>query len=168
MTKQIVFVFLLIWASLTSFCQSSALSDTTTREEILVGLLNREQIQLGEFGQYFMEEYAAYVPGRQILTKLENEIYDVEITIVMATWCHDSQIQVPHFYKILDQLDYRTNQIELIGVDKNKTGGSLDISSFDIDYVPTFIFYRDGIELGRIIESPENSLETDLLQILNE
>jgi hypothetical protein len=32
--------------------------------------------------------------------------------------------------------------------------------------VPTIIFYENGKELGRIVESPEKTLETDILKIL--
>jgi hypothetical protein len=37
---------------------------------------------------------------------------------------------------------------------------------YGITAVASIIVYRDGKEIGRIIESPEESLETDLLAIL--
>ena len=37
----------------------------------------------------------------------------------------------------------------------------------DIELVPTFIFYRNGEELGRIVETPEDTLEKDLAEIVN-
>jgi hypothetical protein len=37
---------------------------------------------------------------------------------------------------------------------------------FDITNVPTFIFYRNGKEINRIVESPVISLEKDMLSIL--
>ena len=33
--------------------------------------------------------------------------------------------------------------------------------------VPTFIFYKDGEELGRIVEYPIQDLESDMLKILS-
>jgi len=43
----------------------------------------------------------------------------------------------------------------------------MDISALKIERVPTFIVY-DGIkELGRIIETPAETLEEDLLMILS-
>lgn len=35
-----------------------------------------------------------------------------------------------------------------------------------IERVPTFIVYADGRELGRIVETPEGSLEEHLVKIL--
>ena len=37
---------------------------------------------------------------------------------------------------------------------------------WDIEFVPTIIFLRNGKELGRIVESPEQSLEKDMRKIL--
>jgi hypothetical protein len=37
---------------------------------------------------------------------------------------------------------------------------------YDVERVATFIVYRNGREIGRIIESPGISLEKDLLKIL--
>ena len=42
-----------------------------------------------------------------------------------------------------------------------------ETEGLNIEKVPTFIFYKNGIEIGRIIESPEKSIEKDFLKILN-
>ncbi|MBI9035345.1 MAG: hypothetical protein JEZ03_12835, partial [Bacteroidales bacterium] len=49
----------------------------------------------------------------------------------------------------------------------NMEAGDVDLGSFDVQRVPTFILTKENIEVGRIIETPELSLEEDLLQILN-
>jgi hypothetical protein len=43
----------------------------------------------------------------------------------------------------------------------------MDLTSYNIVYVPTFIFYKDGVEVGRIVEAPKHSLEIDIINILN-
>jgi ribosomal protein L30E len=35
-----------------------------------------------------------------------------------------------------------------------------------VERVPTFIFYRDGKEIGRIVENPQKSLVEDFLEII--
>lgn len=143
------------------------MADSVKTDPVLVGQTTRMEIQQGGFGQNFLTEYATYEPCPETLNKLKNVIYNSHITIVMATWCHDSQLQVPRFYKILDRLDYKTDDIELICVDHDKLAGDLDLQPLSIEYVPTFIFYKDQNEAGRIIESPEKSLEKDSYQILS-
>ena len=136
-------------------------------QDFLVGEKSRIELQKASFGIHFMEQYRMYDPCRTILSKLENRIYNYSILIVLGTWCHDSHEQVPRFYKMLDDLDYNTNLVKNICVDKEKTGGTIDISELNIERVPTFIFYDDEKEIGRIIETPETSLEKDSWQILS-
>ena len=37
--------------------------------------------------------------------------------------------------------------------------------NFGIERVPTFVFLRDGVEIGRITETPTNTLEEDVAHI---
>jgi hypothetical protein len=41
----------------------------------------------------------------------------------------------------------------------------MNVDAMQIKNVPTFIFYREGMEIGRIIEKPTNSLESDLYEL---
>jgi len=145
-----------------------SLSEPKEKPDFLVGKVNRAEIQKGEFASFFYSEYRKYHPNQEILSKLKNGIYNKSILVVLGTWCHDSQEQVPRFFKILDQLDYNTSLVEIICVDRKKAAGTTDISHLDIERVPTFIFYADDIEVGRIIETPVLSIEEDLLNILND
>lgn len=85
----------------------------------------------------------------------------------MGTWCSDSREQIPAFYKILDELNYPSDKVTLICVDRKKKGLSNEADGLNIELVPTIIFYRNGEEIGRIIETPQESLEKDLLGIIN-
>lgn len=84
----------------------------------------------------------------------------------MGSWCSDSQREVPRFYRIMDDAGITNDKIELISVNREKKVPGMDINNLRIERVPTFIIY-DGIkELGRIIETPAETLEKDLLRIL--
>ncbi|OQX73079.1 MAG: hypothetical protein B6D61_12945 [Bacteroidetes bacterium 4484_249] len=152
-------------------CMSIARQDSvsTIKEkdpEILVGEFARNDLQKGNFGDHFFYEYRKYIPEISVLDYLKNKIYNYDITIVLATWCYDSQEQVPRFFKILDNINYNTNYLKIICVDKSKSAGEIDISGLYIERVPTFIFYENNIEKGRIIETPESTLEKDIYNIL--
>ena len=135
-------------------------------DEYLCGTVNRKALQTGEFGQYFIEEYANYKPNQEILNKLDEHLFSCSMTIVLGTWCHDSEEQVPRMYKVLDKMDFNTAMVQIICVDKKKTGCDTDVSNLDIQRVPTFILYKGEEEVGRIIETPKLSLEEDILNIL--
>ncbi|MBU1367913.1 MAG: thioredoxin family protein [Bacteroidetes bacterium] len=140
--------------------------DTLRNREVLIDFVTREGLQSGEFASYYESEYADYEVDGSVVSKLKANQDGLEIVIVLASWCHDSKIQVPRFLKLLDTLAFSEEQLLMIAVDSYKNARTLDIHSYEIERVPTFIFYRNGTELGRIIESPDTSLEADMLRIL--
>ncbi len=140
--------------------------DSIRSREVLIDFVTREGLQTGEFAEFFQEEYQAYSVDEAILSQLKERLSSYEIVIVLASWCSDSKIQVPRFIKLLDGVEFPEEQLLMIAVDSQKQASGLDASVYDIQRVPTFIIYKNGSEQGRIIESPRQSLEADLLKLL--
>ena len=84
----------------------------------------------------------------------------------MGTWCSDSRREVPRFFKILDKLNYDQKNVTLICVDRKKAAQTGNVDKLKIELVPTLIFYKDNAEIGRIVESPKETLEKDLMKIV--
>ena len=84
----------------------------------------------------------------------------------MGTWCHDSKREVPRFYKILNTLNYDQTNLQIVGLNKDKKGYFNDYSYLNIKNTPTFIFFKNDEEIGRIIERPKGSLELQIQNIL--
>jgi hypothetical protein len=118
------------------------------------------------FNNTWTTEYNNYQPDYETLDSLEGKLDDVKIKIVFRSTCSDSREQLPRLFKILNELNYNVNTITLIGVNREKLGLSNEVDGLDIEFVPTIIFYKDGSEIGRIVETPAESLEKDLLKIL--
>jgi len=53
-----------------------------------------------------------------------------------------------------------------VGVDISKLAPVGGYDTLNIERVPTFIFLKNKVEAGRIIETPVTSLEQDMLNIL--
>lgn len=136
-------------------------------KKVMVGKCNRDGLRQGEFGAYFKSQYEVYEPSQKYIDKIKSKINLVDITIVFGTWCSDSKIQVPRFYKILDNAGYNEKRMTVIGVNHSKQAFTMNIEHLKIDRIPTFIIYQNGKELGRIVESPKKSLEKDLAKIIN-
>lgn len=139
--------------------------DSVRNREVLVDFIDRTGLQTGEFADWYAKEYPGYAPDRAIVEQLKQTISDIRIVVVMASWCGDSKEQVPRFLKILDQVGFDPEKCLMIGVDSQKQARDVDVSVFDIERVPTFIFYRNEVEIGRIVETAVVSLESDMLQI---
>ena len=139
--------------------------DEKSGHEILLGKVTRQGFE--NLGEWFDAGYRQYTPDSLILDSLRK--YEAEfpdVFIVLGTWCGDCREQLPHFFKILDQLNYPSEKINMIAVDRDKKVGDYDAANDDIQFVPTFIFSLHGKETGRIIETPVHSLEQDFLSIL--
>jgi thiol-disulfide isomerase/thioredoxin len=110
---------------------------------------------------WFTKQYNQYQP-----TKNKLNLSDIEIRIFMGTWCHDSKREVPRLIKILDNLKYDYSKLVIVGLTKDKKGYFKDYTKFNILNTPTLIFYRNDQEIGRIIEKPKDSLESDMISII--
>lgn len=168
MRIKILIIALIVISGLQTIAQmNSMVVDPNTKTKMLIGYCDKNGLEKDVYGVYFKSQYDVYSPAEGYITKLEEKIDDVEITIVLATWCSDSQREVPRFYKVLNEAGYNDRRVKVIAVDKNKEAIVVDISDMDIQRVPTFIIYKNEKEIGRIVETPKKSLERDLWKIVN-
>ncbi len=165
---KIYFGILLLLASLKAFGQDVNFMsrDPLNGKPMLLGYCTREAFNDTSFSWWFNSAYKMYEVDSTSLNKISDKIKNTDITIVMGTWCSDSRTLVPEFYKILDYFNYPSDKVKLIMVDRDKKGRGDEVNDLNIHLVPTFIFYKDGKELGRIIEAPAETLEKDMVRIL--
>ncbi len=143
-------------------------TDEKSGKPMLVGLVTRTEIQKTVFNDWWSEQYNKYEVDILAADELIPFIENVTIKIVAASWCGDSRETIPHLFKVLDYIAFPEKDIEMIFVNRNKTGLAGEVNGLKIDFVPTIIFYRSNTEIGRIIELPYESLELDMLSILFE
>ena len=136
-------------------------------ESMLIGKISSFHLKEAPYAEWFVEGYDAYAINDAVNDDLRAFLKGVHIKTFMGTWCSDSQKQVPHFYKILDELSFPIEDSELIAMDLEKVTPDQLEDGLNIQRVPTFIIYRDKKEIGRIVEYPIVSLEEDLLAILS-
>ena len=84
----------------------------------------------------------------------------------MGTWCGDSKREIPRFYKVLKAAKFNVSNLEMIAVNRGKKTPDNLQKGLNIFRVPTFIFYKNGKEIGRYVEYPRVSLEKDILAIV--
>jgi thiol-disulfide isomerase/thioredoxin len=90
----------------------------------------------------------------------------VTFTIFFGPWCSDSKREIPRFLKVADEAGMADSTIRFYALDRTKTSSDGLAEKFKIEKVPTFIVMKNGEEVGRIVESPNLSMEADLLTIL--
>jgi thiol-disulfide isomerase/thioredoxin len=170
MTKQFLATLSLI-LTLSTFTfaqqQNRVINDSRLHRDVLVGLCNDDGLRGSLFGSYFNNQYVQYHPDTAKIEVLKKKLSNVQITIVFGSWCGDSKMQMGRFYKILDRAGFDYAKVRVIAVDRSLKAGDISIASLKIKRIPTFILFSNGNEIGRIVESPEVSLEGDLVNILN-
>lgn len=143
------------------------LEDPVIRRAILINNCTRHGIvTFPEMKERYEAGYRTYKIDPAILDRLKSLPFNKRITIVLGTWCGDSKLQTPHFLKIIDALGVNEGDTEIIGVDSTKKTEYGLLDKLNIERVPTFIFYEEDQEIGRIVESPQTTLEEDILAIL--
>ena len=161
------FLLLLVLVSFLSAQEKNKLSvDQKSGKPMILGVCDRSAFADSNFSWWFNSEFDNYSIDSVTLKDVSDKLKDVKITLVMGTWCSDSRREVPRFFKILDLLGYDQKNLTLICVDKNKNSTGGEVEKLEIKLVPTFIFYKGDVEIGRIIETPKETLEKDLVSIM--
>ena len=164
--KKILLSFVLI-VSISCAAQKNEATAVISADGYLVGIANKESFLQKPFNEWFNLNYEDYKLKKKVVEKLKPLLKEVTIKAFMGTWCGDSQEQTPVFYKILDAADFNYNSLEFIAVDINKSTPNNLQEGYNIIRVPTFIFYKEGKEIGRFVEYPRETVEKDFLKIVS-
>lgn len=101
------------------------------------------------------------------LTGMIHSLSDgVDVIVFYGPWCGDSRVQVPLFLRIAEKSGIPDGRIRYYALDRSKSSPDGLEKRYAIERVPTFIFLRDGKEIGRVVESPRTTLEGDIVAIL--
>lgn len=138
------------------------------------------------FNGYSKEYYVGEIADNEILTsfekfkKHENDVtytqaqlnrlkkieQPIEIKVYFGQWCHDSQREVPRLVRLFDQLNQDNFKVWYYGVDVKKSDPLGLAKADNLRRTPTVIIYRDGKELGRILEVPRVDWASDIAGML--
>ncbi len=165
MKSKILFLITAI-ALLFQACKSYRWQTTDRNEKILVGKITRKQLNVESF-PWFKINYLNY--NSAVSTDiLYLKAYRDRLTFLVfgGTWCEDTQSLLPKFYRILDEAQFPAKAVTLYGVDRNKKSLHGETEKNNIVNVPTFIVYKDGKEIGRIVETVKVNIEVDLKEML--
>jgi tetratricopeptide (TPR) repeat protein len=138
--------------------------------EVLLGHCSRSCLLQKSFSEWFEKNHNEYKVDSSQIEELGTLLKDKNISIFLGTWCGDSKREVPRMLKILDAVGVSEKQINLVMLSSDdgmyKQSPQHEEAGKNIFRVPTFIISEGKNEIGRIIEFPKQSLEKDLMEIL--
>ncbi len=158
------FILLFLLLSLSGICQQS--------KQKLLGTCAIDDLTKEPFATWYLPGYKKYSPNTEVLSHIKSrnpKKYSVKI--FFGTWCGDSQRELPRMSKILNELSIPEENVLWIALDDSltfyKQSPQHEEQGLNIYRVPTFIVYEKEKEVGRIVEFPKESLERDLLKIID-
>ena len=158
--------FLLIFNSFYTYSQS--LATDAHGNKMLLGKISRNDLEQAPF-PWFNKMYQDYQVDSSTVSQLMPLLQGKQFTIFMGTWCGDSRMEVPKWYKLLDHLKVPDENITLIAVNYHdsayKQSPTHEEKGMNIHRVPSLLVFDKKKEIGRIVEKPVETLEKDLLAI---
>jgi len=133
-------------------------SVSAERVEDHIGVITPEQ--LNERYAVFSANYQRFQLSEQQQRDLNALPEDLSIEVYFATWCHDSEREVP---KLLKALQHKSYPISLVALDYQKQDPKGFAIKAGIQFTPTIIIKRNNKEIGRIVERPNVDLIADIL-----
>lgn len=146
-------------------------AQSQSREPKLLGAITLADLEKNPYAEWYNKNFNDYTPNKDVVDQLKKQKPgQYKIKIMLGTWCGDSKREVPRMTKLLNQLSFPVQNLELIALNDSsavyKQGPHHEEAGLEIYRVPTFIIYENNKEVGRINEYPAETLERDLLKIL--
>lgn len=140
------------------------------KQTVLLGNCAPQMLQIEPFNRWYIPNYNNYQMDSSDLAAISKAFKQKRIEIFAGTWCGESKADLPKMMKILKAAKVDSTQIQLIFLNNTaaqyKQSPGHEEAGKNIVRTPTYIIYQGSKELGRIIDSPIESFEKDLLKIL--
>jgi len=165
-------IFLLLC---TAFCLSAHSSEAQIKYDVINdkqdgGLIFKgnctfDDLQEEASFDWFTLGYNSYQPDAATIETLKKKLPSCEIVIFMGTWCEDTHNLLPKLYKTM-LLSHCFTNYKMYGVDRDKKSKEGENETYKVVNVPTIIILKNKQEVGRIVESPRETIEKDLAKLV--
>lgn len=139
--------------------------DETTGQIIFVGRCTFDDLADEASFDWLRMGSDGYNPDAAKIDSLKKILPTCQLVIFMGTWCEDTQNLLPKLYKTMLYSHCYTNY-KMYAVNRNKISKNNEQEPFKVVTVPTIIVQKNGVEIGRIVETTKVSIEDDLLKIV--
>lgn len=134
--------------------------------KVLVGQIDEQTLANDSAFLWFFTGVNRYRPDTAWTKYISFYRDSFDVVVFAGTWCPDTKRLLPQFYRVMMSSSYPVNRIKLYGLDHQLHGLGEAAQQYDIDDVPTFIFLRQGKEIGRINDRLQRTMEQDIVSIL--
>ena len=157
---------LLLALTFTTLAQQSAYD--TTRDAKNNSLVMKGKVTFDDLVKEpsFDWMQTAYKTHKKAMKVLKADLHKYKVLVFMGTWCGDSKDLLPQLYKVLTEAGYPMANVTMYGVDRTKAVANGANEIYKITNVPTIILIDTEREIGRVTETVNKNIETDLAGII--
>ncbi|HSK14469.1 MAG TPA: thioredoxin family protein [Phnomibacter sp.] len=171
--KTYILIFNLFIYSTMAIAQTSEWMNRIVQDKngnpMVLGPCDTSVLGIEPFASWFHTGLTRYVIDTACCDSLRPYAAGSEVLLFFGSWCGDSRREVPRMLKVLYNAGFTNEQIKLIGLGNGDTlykqSPTHEERGMDIKKVPTLVMRIDGHESGRVVESPIESIEKDLLKM---
>lgn len=167
-----IVISLFIAGTLVSHAQSgkqAILITTRSGSPMLLGPCDTSDLCREPFVSWFQTGFRQYQADSACCDSIKPYAGSHNIQLFFGTWCGDSRREVPRMLKVLIQAGFSPENISLVALGNADTlykqSPAHEETGRNIIRVPTLIISKNGIETGRMVESPVETIERDLVNI---
>jgi len=121
--------------------------------KILTGTINKDLLKNDTAFKWYAPNQQSYHPDTAIVHSFQKiKAAKLQLVIFGGTWCEDTQTILPKFFKLQEMGGVPDENITLYGVNSKKLTLGNITSALAVYNVPTIIVFKDGKELGRVVE----------------
>ena len=142
--------------------------NNNTSNDVIDGQVEKSYLFKSGNTKWFPKNYELYETDIFLSENNFSNLDNYRIELYMGVKCHDSEREVPRLIKILNELKFSDDKLKIYLLKRDKTSDSGFEKGKNITNTPTIIFYRDSMEINRIVEFPIETLERDIYKIINE
>lgn len=134
--------------------------------KVLVGKIDEKVLANDSAFRWFYYGVNNYKPDPAWTKYISFYRDSFDVVVFAGTWCNDSKRLLPQFYRVMMASSYPLSKIKLYGVDHQLRTLGDESSQYGLTETPTFIFLRDGKEIGRITDKLRRGMDADIVSIL--
>lgn len=132
-----------------------------------MGALSQVESFLSE-NPHYRDIVKSCQPDSGALEGIKDRFTGLSLKVFFGDWCPDCRAHMPTFLAAILELGEDDFELEFIEMNRQMSDGLNKAAQHEVMAIPTFIFFKDGAEIGRIIERPKESMGKDMALILSE
>jgi hypothetical protein len=138
----------------------------TEGNKVLTGRITEPLLANDPSFSWFYSRVNRYEPDTAMIRYISAYRDSFNVVVFAGTWGTDTKHLLPQFYRVMIASSYPLNRILLYGVGHDKKTLGDEAAKYRIINVPTIIVLYHGREVGRIVESVQKNIETDLVALI--